>query len=161
MRTAALIGLLGILTCTAGCNGPGIQPPHPMLEVDAVKLIIVGGSPMNLDGAPGLDGLGVEVFFCQGDDLVTVCGELDLIMFPGKVSLAGAGEVKPLHTWTFDGEQLARFVIQSRGLWGYGMTLLWGTNVPKVRTITLLARYRAPKSAPLYSRPIPIAMGPL
>ena len=141
----------------AGCNGT-IEPPRPVQRIDVIHLRI--GPPASRDDEPGPDGIEVQVSFYRLDEAPPkmVLGELDLMMYEGRVSGAALIKTKPLKTWAFTGDQLTNYVIRPLGLWGYGMTLLWGRQRPGSPTITFVARYRAEGAETVYSKPSLISL---
>jgi len=142
-----------------GARWNGERPPHAVDIVDRIEILSLPAA-INLDTVPGPDGLRVQVYLFQyaQDQPVTAAGTLEFLVFDRKV---GAGEiytVQPFETWSFQGEQLGRYLGRSLIGWNYSMELRWQTS-PAARTLTLVARYTPPAGQPVHSSPVMISMG--
>ena len=155
-------GAVAALTLLAGCQKAAApRAPDPVGQIDHIDLFANPPVALNLDGAPGVDGAGVEVFFYQQQqpDAQLVTGELDILMYnhTGRTDPAAIEKMlsrEPDHEWTFLPALLARQRFRHRlGLWGYRLMLQWGDDRPTGTRIVLVARYTAPGGRTLYSAP--------
>ena len=110
---------------------------------------------LNLDHKPGVDGFSVKVYANDTRNPKTIPiqrGRLEIVMWDG--SLFGLTNVPPvLRTWSFDANQLAQYRAETGIGTGYEFSLLWGTNQPTKRLITVAARYTDPNGRVVTSRP--------
>jgi hypothetical protein len=73
-------------------------------------------------------------------------------MFDG--TFFGRTNVPPaLRTFKFTGPELRQHEFTARIGVGYEFSLLWGTNLPTQRLMTVAARYTSPTGAIITSRP--------
>ena len=147
----ALGGLLLIFLCGcatfSGNGGP----------IDAVHLF---GLPvtLNLDGAPGSDGLAIRIYDTQNGESKGSqirSGEVEIWMFDGVIENDRLLETPPVQTWKFTPRELNQYAEKTSLGFGYRFTLRW-KNAPTHGHITVVARHSAPKSSPTFSAPIVI-----
>lgn len=131
------------------------RPPRPVRQIDRIDLYSLPAA-VNMDDIPGPDGLKVRVFLFQLAEPapVTVTGTLEFLLYDGKVPPARLAEARPIHLWSFQQGELARYLTRSMIGWGYSMPLAWGPDAPTAPIVTLAARYMPPAGKPLYSAPI-------
>jgi hypothetical protein len=137
------------------------RPPAPVSQIDHIDLF-TSHTALNLDGAPGSDGVQAEVFLFQRQKPASqmVSGQIEVLLYEheGQTdpdSLQRLLERSPDYQWTFGSGQLEQRRLLRMGLWGYGFVLDWGSTVPQTSRIVLLARY-TPSGAQgrvLYSAP--------
>jgi hypothetical protein len=165
MRRRLAIIALGAW-CLVGCaqESPN-RPPEPVAEIDHI-LLMVPPVAMNLDSAPGLDGVVVKVFTFRlneaHEQMVQGTMELMLYAHEGPADMETIGKLvtePPLKQWSYGSTRLARRRFRDpAGLWGYRFTLDWGTNVPTTKRVLVIARYRSPSGKELYSKPTHVAL---
>ena len=108
----------------------------------------------DLDGVPGSDGLQVKVYLYHEDKTILGKGTLEIMLFDGNNSQGDLQFEKPIKTWTLSPSQLKPFITTSYGLQHYQLTLAWGDNKPKSKTVTILARYTESNGKKVFSRPV-------
>jgi hypothetical protein len=122
--------------------------------------VITAPVALNMDNAPGPDGFSVRVFATDPTHPKPVRiqdGQLEVIMFDG--TFYGRTNVPPpLRVWTFPAMDLRQYEFTARIGTGYNFNLLWGTNVPTKRMISIAARYTAPDNHVVTSRPSSVAV---
>jgi len=163
--------LLSLAVVLAGCategdiSAGGASPPRPVDRVDRVELHYKAGS-QNWDNVPGPDGLLVRVMLYQITDrsrgavrAVTVKGELEFVLYEGKVGATELFARQAFQIWRYPPEDLRKYRVRTMGLWGYGIPLAWDLRAPKTGNVTLIARYTPPKGRPVYSAPLLISLG--
>lgn len=135
---------------------PGCHGPIMLLNKKNVDHIDLMTQPVaaNLDGIPGSDGLQVKIYLYNGDKTILGKGTLEMILFDGNDSQGDLRFEKPIKTWTFSPNQLKPFLTTSYGLQHYQLTLAWGDNKPKSKTVTILARYTQGREKEIFSRPV-------
>ncbi len=152
--------------CIAGCvqENPN-RPPEPVAEIDHIDLMAPPVA-MNLDSAPGLDGVVVQVFTYQlnEDPEQLVSGTMELMLY----AHAGPADMEtvrklvtepPFRKWAYKADQLPRHRFRhALGLWGYRFTLDWGENAPETKRVLVIARYESPSGKVLYSKPTHVAL---
>jgi len=164
MKRVAAVSLALAAAMAMGCAGRvksvSLTPPSPVTRVDAINLWAVPPVAINWDDMPGPDGVQVNVFLYQADRAAPVLmkGMLEFSMYEGRHHADALREAKPLRTWTYTEQELATRQVRGIAGWGYGIQLGWGLQVPDSDIITLVACYRPPKGAPIYSSPIIIAV---
>ena len=139
-----------VVIFTSGCRGP------LMLNYKSVDHIDLMTQPVaaNLDGVPGPDGLQIKVYLYHEDKTIPGKGRLDIMLFDGDDSQSDLRSGNPIHTWTFSSDQLKRFLTISYGLQHYQLTLAWGKNMPKSKTVTILARFTEREEKEILSQPV-------
>jgi len=163
-RTGLAMMAAVVLAAAAGCSmdtrGMTSGPPRSVENVDAVTLWATPPSPLNWDDVPGPDGVQVRVFLFQTDQplAVLVRGDLEFMMYAGRVPQAGLTSAQPLRTWTFTSQDLATRQIRDIVGWGYMVRLGWGQKMPAAAAITVTARYQPLGGDPVYAAPISIQM---
>lgn len=140
-------------------------PPEPVDRVIHVELQLADSGVFNWDTDPEPDGLRAMVRLYQasreqGVRAVLVSGIIDFLLFEGSRPKRPADAGEPFFTWTFTPDQLPAYVARQYGLWCYAMQLDWDDRIPKAKQIWLVARYRTPGAAPVYSSPIERSMEP-
>jgi hypothetical protein len=110
---------------------------------------------LDLDGHPGADGVAVKLYAndAQNPKAVRIRdGILELIMFDG--TFFGRTNVPtPLRTFHFTNAELRAREFKSNIGYGYEFSLLWSTNHPTQRIMSIAARYTAPDGRVVTSRP--------
>ena len=171
MNPCALTGLaLWLALALVGCMRPATgakelrsvsaTPPRAVDRADIVDLWAVPPAVINWDDVPGPDGVRVCVFLYRSDrpEPVLVKGEIEFLMFDGRVPRDGLTTAKPFQVWRYAEKELAASQMRGVAGWGYAAQLGWGRNVPKSAAITVTARYLPPTGSPLYASPFSLAM---
>ncbi|MEY4689980.1 MAG: hypothetical protein RIT19_305 [Verrucomicrobiota bacterium] len=118
---------------------------------------------LNLDGAPGPDGVAVKLFANVGNAAKPAPirrGEVEILLFDGLLNGNSAPLPKPAHSWTFTAKELKGFETQAMVGTGYQITLRWGGFQPKNDRVTVIARHPIGDGRYLYSTPGVIACSP-
>lgn len=154
--------LVGVCIAAAGCEPTRVQPdaPDPVARIDAVELRAMP-SAVNWDDDPEPDGLRVEVFCYRLDqpEPAPVEGELEFLLYEGRLRAGELASADPLLTWRFTAAELRSVMVRRLGLWGYSLRLAWGDRLPESSSVTLIARHRSPEDRIVRSAPISISMG--
>lgn len=110
---------------------------------------------LDLDGRPGADGVAVKLYANDAKNPKATRirgGTLELLMFDG--SFFGRTNVPPpLRTFRFSSAELRAREFKSNIGFGYEFSLLWSTNRPTQRIMSIAARYTAPDGRIVTSRP--------
>jgi len=138
--------------------------PTPIAEADRIALLVPQRAVVNLDKRPGVDGIVAQVMllkdFGKGPKTVLVTGQVELMVFEGSIPKDVRDAPKPFFSRTFTGKELARRVVgQYNTLWGYSLQAKW-TKPPKSANIWIMAQYRSPEGAAIYSSPAEQRMPP-
>ena len=155
-RLAILCVGLPALAMLAGC-----QPPvRTVGPVDQITMF-VATTPVFLDAEPGPDGVRVSsLYFFQEShpEPVAVNGTLEFLLFEGVVSSSRVLSSKPMHVWTFSGNDLAPHMGRDRLGVKYSFVLPWGQVVPTAETVTLAARYQPTGGAWVHAAPVSVVL---
>ena len=147
----ACIAAVGFLC--AGCGGAGKAARGSRGAVADLHLFGVPVA-LNLDGVPGPDGIGVRIY-ASGPVLARGIairqGTLEVLLFEGVVDAGAVGTTKPLKVWSFDVAALKPLVAETSLGLGYQLALRWGAERPADNVVTVVARYRSPAGAVIYS----------
>ena len=137
----------------AGCGGGGKAARGGR---DTVADLHLFGVPvaLNLDGVPGPDGIGVRIY-ASGPGIARGVairqGTLEVVLFEGVVDAGAIGTTQPLKVWSFDAPALKPLVAETSLGLGYQLALRWGAERPTDTVVTVVARYRSPAGAVIYS----------
>ena len=137
----------------AGCahspSGPDIASGGRIAQIN----VITAPVGLNVNGIPGADGFSMKVYANDERNPKTVPldgGAIEILMFNG--TFYGLTNVPaPAKIWSFDARALEAHEFKSTIGTGYDFLLLWGTNKPTERLITVVARYHSPEGAVLVS----------
>jgi hypothetical protein len=152
-RTSFILALAA--ACWGGCsNAPKPARPGgggPIREVN----VITSPVGLNLDGVPGVDGFSMKVYANNASNPKTVAlrgGSLALEMYDGTF-YGRTNAPQPARTWRYGAEDLPSHQVGSSIGVGYEFVLMWGTNRPTQRIITVLARYSDGQGREIVSPP--------
>lgn len=146
-------------TVSAGNTKKKPQRPSGILELHLLTMPVA----LNLDGAPGPDGVAVKLFANVGNSAKPApirSGEIEILLFDGLLSDNNVPMLKPAHTWTFTAKELKGFETQAMVGTGYQLTLRWGSFKPKSDRLSVIARHPIGDGRYLYSTPGVIACSP-
>ena len=146
-------------TVSTGSAKKRPQRPSGILELHLLTMPVA----LNLDGAPGPDGVAVKLFANVGNAAKPApirSGEIEILLFDGLLSDNNVPLLKPAHTWTFTAKELKGFETQAMVGTGYQLTLRWGGFKPKNDRVTIIARHPIGDGRYLYSTPGVIACSP-
>ena len=146
-------------TVNAGNLNKRPRRPSGILELHLLTMPVA----LNLDGAPGPDGVAVKLFANVGNAAKPApirSGEIELLLFDGLLSDNNVPMLKPAHTWTFTAKELKEFETQAMVGTGYQLTLRWGSFKPKNDRVTVIARHPIGDGRYLYSTPGVISCSP-
>lgn len=151
-----LVGFLGTLALFgAGCaGGPKAAKPFaggPIAEVH----VITAPVGLNLDQIPGVDGFSMKLYANNASNPKTVAiesGAIDILMYQGTF-YGRTNPPEPAKVWHFEAAELKRQQIETSLGVGYDFVLLWGTNRPTQRLITVQAKYSDPQGRAVFSPP--------
>lgn len=128
---------------SGACSNPPkpgrAQAGGPIREVN----IITSPVGLNLDGIPGLDGFSLKVYANDESNPKTVAirgGSLAIEMYDGTF-YGRTNTPRPARTWRYSEDELPNHQVGSSIGVGYEFVLMWGTNRPTQRIITVLARH--------------------
>jgi len=144
---------------SAGGANKRSKRPSGILELHLLTMPVA----LNLDGAPGPDGVAVKLFANVGNAAKPAgirSGEIEILLFDGLLSDKNVQTLKPAHTWTFTAKELKGFETQAMVGTGYQLTLRWGSFKPKNDRVTVIARHPIGDGRYLYSTPGVIACSP-
>lgn len=166
-RTFVLLLILLALGCSPQKQAirkvdGGTKSSAPLPRVDAISLQAMP-TAVNWDDQPGPDGLQIRLHLFQQTQPMPVVlerGQLEAVIYEGRVKAKQLSAAKPFYKWDYSAGALNRVKSKSIVGWGYRLSLGWNENVPKTDTITLSVRLMNPNGAPLYAKPIYLAMGP-
>lgn len=151
-----------VAAALAGC-GPQAAGQGGPPAAGHVDVVVLAATPnaLNLDNAPGPDGIRLALTFYQlrRPEPQTVRGNVEVLLFDGKAAKDAVGRLQPLHVWTFTADQLSEGLARNVAGYGYVFTLSWGTAQPRSTMVTVVARYCAPDGAVILSEPVAIAVG--
>jgi len=166
---AVVIGMGASSGCTTGTSrgdvvgagGANKRPKRPsgILELHLLTMPVA----LNLDGAPGPDGVAVKLFANVGNAAKPApirSGEIEILLFDGLLTDNNVPTLKPAHTWTFTAKELKGFETQAMVGTGYQLTLRWGSFKPKNDRVTVIARHPIGDGRYLYSTPGVISCSP-
>lgn len=157
VTTSSLAARLACITALwmlcAGCGGAGKAARGGR---DAVADLHLFGVPvaLDLDGVPGPDGIGVRIYASGPGVARGVAirqGTLEVVLFEGVVDAGAIGKTQPLKVWSFDAAALKPLVAETSLGLGYQLALRWGAESPADNVVTVVARYRSPAGAVIYS----------
>ena len=117
--------------------------------------------PINLESLPGIDGVVVKVYavnykYPRTQTIPT--GVLEVLMYDGLVRGAANETNQARHIWIFPAEELPGYAITTTIGTGYSFRLAWGKDHPRGDKISVVARYRPPEGAAVYSSPSYLAI---
>ncbi len=150
---ARLACIVALCILGAGCGGAGKAARGGR---DAVADLHLFGVPvaLNLDGVPGPDGIGVRIYASGPGVARGVAirqGTLEVVLLEGVVDAGAVGTTKPLKVWSFDAPALKPLIAETSLGLGYQLALRWGKDRPTDKVVTVVARYRSPAGAVIYS----------
>ena len=138
-----LAGLAGAVL--SGCKPPDARnrPPEPIGPVSEVALLS-RPTAQNFDDEPGPDGLLVRVYFFRMDrpQAVRVSGDLDFLLYAGRVGKAQLPDAEPFRTESYPFARLDKLITADAYGWGYTVPLLWYDLPADTKAITVVVRYR-------------------
>jgi hypothetical protein len=145
----------------ASASSANKRPKRPsgILELHLLTMPVA----LNLDGAPGPDGVAVKLFANVGNATKPApirSGEIEILLFDGLLTDKNVPTLKPAHTWTFTAKELKGFETQAMVGTGYQLTLRWGSFKPKNDRVTVIARHPIGDGRYLYSTPGVISCSP-
>ena len=170
MLTCALaLGAGGSAGCTTGASrgdGGSVSSPNKKPKrtsgIQELHLLTMPVA-LNLDGAPGPDGVAVKLFANVGNAAKPApirSGEIENLLFDGLLSDKNVPALQPAHIWTFTAKELKEFETQAMVGTGYQLTLRWGSFRPKSDRVSIIARHPIGDGRYLYSTPGVIACSP-
>ena len=145
-----LVAILAVMI--GGCAHrpePVQSPPGRIAELH----IITSPVGLNVDNRPGTDAFSMKVYANDRRNPKTIPieqGTLEILMFDGTFF----GKTKlppPIRTWSYEAGDLKLHQVQSAIGAGYDFLLVWGTNRPTQRLITVRARHTRPDGSTVYS----------
>lgn len=149
---------------SGGGSGPGSrsrsgQRASGILELHLLTMPVA----LNLDGAPGPDGVAIKLFANVGNAAKPApirSGEVEILLFDGLLTGNNTPLPQPAHSWTFTAKDLKGYETQAMVGTGYQLTLRWGAFKPKNDRVTVIARHPIGDGRYLYSTPGVIACSP-
>lgn len=148
-----MLGACALFLASCATN----PPPAPAIPEGEIRQLNVMSVPvaLNVDNIPGPDGFSVKVFANDARHPKPVRireGQLEILIFNG--TFFGLTNVPtPLRVWSFSARELAAQEFTAKIGVGYEFLLLWGTNRPTERLITVAARYTSPGQNIVTSEP--------
>lgn len=155
----------GIIAATlAGCATPGAGSARTQRASGIQELhLLTMPVALNLDGAPGPDGVAVKLFANVGNATKPApirSGEIEILLFDGLLGTNPSPMPRPARTWTYTARELRGFETQAMVGTGYQLTLRWGDFRPRSDRVTVIARHPLGEGRYLYSTPGVIACAP-
>ena len=149
-RVAACVAL-ALSLCACKSPGPSNSAQGGIVRLHVMTVPVA----LDLDGRPGPDGIAVKLYANDARHPKAVRlrdGLLEILMFDG--TFFGRTNVPPaLRTFRYTIPELRAHEFTSEIGVGYDFSLLWTTNRPTQRIMTVAARYTAPDGAIITSRP--------
>lgn len=150
------------LALVAGCAGSkpagsAKSPSGSIVELDLVTMPVA----VAVDSSSKVDGVAIKVYAMDSEHPKTQPirkGALDLLMFDGVKNDEFDNTNQCRHVWTFPGNQLPAYAIETTIGTGYLLSLGWGDDRPQTERITVIARYRPPQGRTIYSAPSYVSM---
>jgi len=115
---------------------------------------------LTVAGSSQAGGVGVRIYASEvgGSQGVPIRnGRLEVLMFDQASAGLDPQTGKPLKVWSFEPTELVPFQSATMMGAGYQLELMWGRDRPKGKIFTVVARYRNPGKADVYSTPAVIA----
>ena len=158
MRCAARLWLL-ILAAAAGCQLPW-QTSHGRIvrvELWTTFTVLKARTPAEGHVLP----VRIRLYEVSEKDpeqvrAVKARGDLQLVMYKGRVNRVKLAKAQPQEVFTYSPRQLERYVIRTVVGWEYIIEL----KVPKADAVTVRARYMPAKGEPIFSAPTTLPIGP-
>ena len=148
-----LVGVVGLVGCAGPKPAAKARPgPGGIAELHMLSMPIA----MNLDAAPGIDGLAVKLYAvarAEPKPTPITDGRVEILMYDGAITGRISETNQPLHVWAFPAEKLPEFRFKTTIGTGYALTLPWGEDRPQEKRVTILARYLKMGEMPVYSAP--------
>ncbi len=145
---------------------PGSSPTSvvvaPSPRVDKIELEMAPFA-LNLDSAPGPDGVQVKVRFYnleQPRAFTLQQGAIEFILFEGRVKDEEIAEIEPFYTWYFSAADLQSMGRNTLVGIQHAIVLNWAGHTPRATSLTLAARIPRPNASPLYARPVFLSTSP-
>lgn len=149
---ATVLGLLALAGLTACSSHRAALTDTPLAQPsgnrDGIAELHIFCNPVaiNLDGLPGPDGIGVRLFASgstTAKGLAIKQGTLEIAMFDGVP--ADLSKTEPSKVWAFPADRLKAFGSSGRLGVSYQFALPWTDARPRQSSVTVIARYTAPK----------------
>ncbi|MFM8879791.1 MAG: hypothetical protein ACKOKG_11780 [Verrucomicrobiota bacterium] len=143
----------------AGSRTRAVSRSSGILELHLLTMPVA----LNLDGAPGPDGVAVKLFANVGNAAKPApirSGEVEILLFDGLLTGNQSPLPQPAYSWKFTTKELRSFETQAMVGTGYQITLRWGKFQPKSDRVTVIARHPIGDGRYLYSTPGVIACSP-
>ena len=143
----------------AGPGSRAVTRSSGILELHLLTMPVA----LNLDGAPGPDGVAVKLFANVGNAAKPApirSGEVEILLFDGLLTGNQSPLPQPAYSWKFSAKELRSFETQAMVGTGYQITLRWGKFQPKSDRVTVIARHPIGDGRYLYSTPGVIACSP-
>lgn len=172
LRLATTVLLPAIAFAWAGCTGTGSgsggsktagrgpnPPPVGIVELNLLTLPVA----LNLDGAPGADGVAVKLYASATGSTKPVplrTGEVEFLLFDGLLTQDSTRLPEAARTWRLTAKELRGLEVQAVVGTGYQVTLRWDRFQPKSDRVTVLARIPLGEGRYLYSSPGVISCAP-
>ena len=165
---AAAAVAIAVAGCTGTASGNGVSktagrgsnpPPSGIVELNLLTLPVA----LNLDGAPGADGVAVKLYVGAAGSTKPVAlrtGEVEFLLFDGLLTQDSTRLPEPARTWRLTAKQLRGLEVQALVGTGYQVTLRWDRFQPKSDRVTVLARIPLGEGRYLYSSPGVISCAP-
>lgn len=166
-RAAGLLALSLSLSLAvsllSGCASKGKAPAKAraaQAPIDRISLICRPVA-LNLDDAPGTDGVGLTLYASSATAPKTLRitqGTVEIRLYDGALKPADLLEAQPLSTWTFTAEDLEKFVYTGSIGACYPLPIRWGAKKPRQNWVTVTARFTPPEGPVFQSHPNIISM---
>lgn len=150
-----------LLACLlVGCGSPGSRAGAKAPKEEGAPIITglhLFSSPvgLNFDDKPGLDGLSVKLFAAAAGRPKAVPisdGTVEFVLHDG--TFHSGGEAPPIRkVWRYTASQLAPFGFQGAVGAGYELALIWGSDVPQSRLVSISVRLTRADGVVLTSAP--------
>jgi hypothetical protein len=142
--------LIALLAMMSGCAHGGRQGAGSVSEVHLFGVPVA----LNLDGAPGPDGIGVRIYasgpaVARGVEIRQ--GVLEVLMFDGSVDGGSVRGATARKVWALDAKDLKPLAAETSLGVGYQLALRWEGSRPRSSVVTVTARYRGPDGRELWS----------
>jgi hypothetical protein len=150
----ALALALALTGCVSSLPTPVRRSSGAIIEVNLLTMPVA----LNLNAAPGADGIQVRVFLVAQGQAKTVpmaSGTLEVVAYDGSVSPEHLPA--PFQVWRFGPDALIPSAFNSMVGTGYNLILSWAPRILTRKRVTVLAKYRPPHGPAVVSAPSFIA----
>ncbi len=150
----ALALALALTGCVSNRPTPVRHSTEAITEVHLLAMPVA----LNLNAAPGADGIQLSVFLVVTGHAKTApmtTGALEVVAYDGSVNPEHLPS--PFQMWRFEPDTLSPYAFNSVVGTGYNLVLSWAPKLLARKRVTVLAKYLPPQGPAVVSAPSSIA----